>query len=146
MKLSLTIFLLCFFGLAYAQQVVEHSLIDCKKPKCDRKHKKVVVEYDSLSGLKIVTIKLSSGLNVIQFGGTTPKKTKAFQEIIISSGKRLKTCSSVSKFKGDVQVPSGSYISFDKQQPGFYVYHAPKLVGTVYTKRYDVTGNFIEKK
>ncbi len=146
MKPLLTILLFCFLSPANSQQVLEHSLFDCKKRNCDKKHKKIIAQYDSLSGLRIITTKRSSGLNANQFGETTPKKVKSFQEVITSNGKRLKACRSVTKFRGDVETASGCYISFGKQQPGFYVYHAPKLIRAEFTERYDATGKLIEKK
>jgi hypothetical protein len=106
----------------------------------------VTVDYDSLSGLKIIMTTYSSGKNLNAFGGLTPKKSKSIQEVVLGNGKRLKKFSSVNKFRGDAARGSGSYISFDGQQPGFYVCHTSKLFRTGYIKRYDALGNFIEKK
>lgn len=146
MKPILAILIVCFFKVSNSQEVPKHSLLDCKRPNCVKEHKKVETEYDSLSGLKIIRTQLSSGMNVDQFGKVTPKKLKSVQEVVASNGTRLKTCNSITKFRGDVTTAVGDYISFDKQQPGFYVYHAPKLFGKEYTERYNVTGNLLQKK
>jgi hypothetical protein len=75
-----------FFLLFVSELSAQDTLLNSKTEHYQIKRKEVTIDYDSLSGLKIIKTTYSFGKNLNVFEGLTPKKIKSIQEVVASNG------------------------------------------------------------
>ncbi len=142
------IFTVLVFSLAVeakTQKQASHMLMNCEISNCHRKHQKTIVVCDSISGLTIKTVLITSGSSY-DMNGFAPLRKKSIQYVYDANKNILVKGISKSKHRGDATLTiKSNYISFDQSQPGFKIFHQPFLSGNGYWLKYDVYGNRISK-
>jgi len=119
--------------------------MNCEISNCQRKHQNTTVVYDSISGLTIKTVLITSGSSY-DINGFVPLRRKSIQYVYDANKNIIVKCISKSKYRGDAAtIIKNNYISFDKSQRGFIILHQPFLFGKGYVLKYDLYGKRISK-
>jgi hypothetical protein len=104
-----------------------HVMFNCQVNECAKEHRSISTKYDSVTGLKLEIIRITSGLN-FSMAGLTPAKVELIYKVHKGNVVLAEAASKTSQKRCIEKVHQRGYIEFNPKDHGFIVYKEGKKI------------------